>query len=193
MGLFNIFSKTTQTNYKAGDTRKNRMEEIVLAPSFHMAEDEFFGDKKEDGGYITYRMSFQVNDAFKEAKSHAAEVEMLHTYAPDSEYGQEGAVPYLAIQIDEIVYTAVVEYKEKGTFTGAMELTPLSGKFFFRAKVDYYKDIMYFYGIDCCDGIMENSGLCMVYPKAYVGTENEAKLMQVLDEAAESYCEEKTA
>ena len=41
-----------------------------------------------------------------------------------------------------------------------------------------------------CDGIWENNDLCMVYPKEYTGTENERKLMQVLEEAAESYCEE---
>lgn len=49
---------------------------------------------------------------------------------------------------------------------------------------------MYFYGLDRCDGAWENSGLCMVYPKAYVGTEDEAKLMQILDAAAASYREE---
>lgn len=50
---------------------------------------------------------------------------------------------------------------------------------------------MYFYGLDRCDGFWENNGLCMVYPKRYVGTENEKKLMRVLDEVAESYREER--
>ena len=45
--------------------------------------------------------------------------------------------------------------------------------------------------MDRCDGIWENNGLCMVYPKEYAGTENERKLLQVLEEAAESYLEEK--
>ena len=50
---------------------------------------------------------------------------------------------------------------------------------------------MYFYGMDRCQGFWENNGLCIVYPKSYVGTENEKKMMAVLDEVAESYCEKK--
>ncbi|MDE7043560.1 MAG: hypothetical protein K2O97_00805, partial [Acetatifactor sp.] len=166
---------------------------IVLAPSSHMVEDEIYGDKAEKGDYTVYRMSFQINDSFKEAKSHAGEVEMLHTYAPESEYGEEGSYPYLAIQIDDPVYTAVEEFKEKGTFSGAMELIPLSGKFYFKAKMEYFGHIMYFYGMDRCDGYWKNSGLCMVYPKTCTGTKDEQRLMQILDEAAESYQEEKEA
>ncbi len=115
---------------------------------------------------------------------------MLSTYAPDAEYGTEGAVPYIAIQMDEDVYCAVEEFKERGTFTGAVEVTKLSGQFYFKARMEYYGDMMYFYGLDRCNGFWENNGLCLVYPKAYVGTENETKLMHVLDEAAESYREE---
>ena len=117
---------------------------------------------------------------------------MLSTYAPEDEYGTEGAVPYLAVQMDDEVYCAVEEFKENGTFTGAMEITPLSGNFYFKGKMEYYGDIMYFYGMDRFGGSWENNGLCLVYPKGYAGTENEQKLMRVLDEAAESYREEKS-
>lgn len=65
-------------------------------------KDEIYGD--DDSRYL---LSFKVNDAFKEAKSHAVEVEMLSSYAPADEYGTEGAVPYMAIQIDGEVYSAV--------------------------------------------------------------------------------------
>lgn len=160
--------------------------DIILSSSFHIAENEISG---EDDG--KYRISFRVNDAFKEVKSHAFEVEMLHTYAPADEYGREGGLPYLAMLMDDKVYYAVEEFKETGTFSGAMELTPLSGRFYFKAKMEYYGDIMYFYGLDRCDGFWENNGLCMVYQKAYLGTEQEKKLMQVLDEAAGSYQEER--
>lgn len=163
-------------------------EDIVLASSFHTVEEEEYGD--DDSRYL---ISFQVNDVFKEAKSHAGEVEMLNTYAPTDEYGKEGSFPYLAIQLDDEVYSAVEEFKEKGTFTGAIEITTLSGKFYFKAKMEYSEYMMYFYGMDRCDGFWENNGLCMVYPRAYVGTENERKLMKVLDEAAESYREERIA
>lgn len=160
------------------------IEEIIPAPSSRTVEDLAYGDDRE------YRISFRVNDAFKEAKSHAGEVEMLYTYAPEDEYGREGTFPYMAIQFDDDVYNPVEEFKETGTFTGALEITPLSGRFYFKAKMEYYEYIMYFYGMDRCDGFCENNGLCMVYPKAYSGTENEKKLMNILDEAADSYNEE---
>lgn len=164
-------------------------EDIVLAPSSHIVEDEVYGD--DDSKYL---ISFKVNDAFKEAKSHAAEVEMLNTYVcHENEYGEEGRLPYLAIQLDDDIYTAVEEFKESGTFTGAIELTTLSGRFHFKAKMEYYENMMYFYAMDRCDGFWENNGLCIVYPKIYAGTENEIRLMNVLDEAAESYCEKRKA
>lgn len=191
MGFFSNLSKAAKNIGTTKSNKGNTEETIILAPSSHTAEDEIYGDETESGDYIVYQISFQVNDSFRETQSHAGEVEMLHTYAPGSEYGEEGSCPYLAMQVDDSVYMAVEEFKEKGTVTGALELTPLSGKFYFKAKIDYYGDIMYFYGLDRCNGSWENSGLCMVYPKAYAGTENEARLMQVLDEAAASYREEK--
>lgn len=161
--------------------------EIVLASSSHTAEEDEYGD--DDSEYL---ISFKINDAFKEAKSHAGEVVMLHTYAPAREYGEEGAFPCLAIMLDDTVYNAVEQFKENGTFKGAIEITTLSEKFYFKAKMEYYKKyMMYFYGMDRCDGFWKNNGLCIVYPKVYVGTENERKLMTVLDEAAESYSEER--
>ncbi len=183
MGLFQKITKIIHTP----EQEEHKLEDIVLAPSSHTVEDEMYED--ED---VKYRISFQVNDVFKEAKSHAGEVDMLSTYAPEDEYGTEGAVPYLAVQMDDEVYCAVEEFKENGTFTGAMEITPLSGNFYFKGKMEYYGDIMYFYGMDRFGGSWENNGLCLVYPKGYAGTENEQKLMRVLDEAAESYREEKS-
>ena len=164
------------------------VEEIVLASSSRIAEEDDYGD--EDSEYL---ISFKINDAFKEAQSHAGEVLMLHTYAPAKEYGEEGTFPCFAIMLDDAVYNAVNEFKENGTFTGAIEIKTLSGKFYFKAKMEYYKDMMYFYGLDRCDGFWKNNGLCMIYPKAYVGTENERKLMAVLDEVAESYSEARKA
>ena len=130
-----------------------------------------------------------MNDAFKEAKSHAGEVEMLSVYAPTAMDWNECTLPSVSIILDDKIYEAVEEFKEKGTITGAIELTALSGKFYFKAKMEYFEDMVYFYGVDRCDGYWENNGLCMVYQKEYVGTENERTLMCILDEAAESYCE----
>lgn len=200
MGLFNNIAKIVKqvensieknaesaenvSSYEISENPEN-IEDIVPAPSSRIVEDFAYGD--DDSEYL---ISFKVNDAFKEAKSHAGEVEMLYTYAPEDEYGSEGTYPYLAIQCDDEVYNPVEEFKENGTFTGALEITPLSGKFYFKAKMEYYGYIMYFYGLDRCGGFYENNGLCMVYPKAYLGTENEKKLMKILDEAADSYDEE---
>lgn len=187
-----LFGKITGKLKPAGEAEafKNALPEgeIVLAPSAHLAEEVFYGD-----GDSEYRTVFRVNDAFKAAKSHAGEVEMLHTYAPFSGYGEEGTYPYLAIQCDDAVYIAVEEFKESGAFTGALELTPLAGRFYFKAKTEYFGGLMYFYGLDCCEGFFENQGLCMVYPKRLAGTESERKLMDVLDEAAESYREQRKA
>ncbi len=168
-----------------GGQRAQGNDAIVLQPSSHPVEEVEYGDNNRE-----YRISFAINDAFEEGKSHAAEVGMLNTYASNDEYGREGDLPYVAVQMDDEVYSAVEAFKANGTFEGALELTPLSGKFYFKAKMEYYGDMMYFYGLDRCDGYWENNGLCMVYPKSYVGTESETKLMRVLDEVAESYKEE---
>ncbi len=196
MELFNKISKIIKAMDTAANNEMHREEnntmavgeDIVLASSSHIVEDDVYGN-----GDSVYHVSFQLNDTFKEAKSHAGEIELLNTYAPADEYGQEGTYPYLAIQLDDAVYHAVAEFKKSGTFTGALDITPLEGKFYFKAKMNYYQHMMYFYGLDRCDGFWENNGLCIVYPKSYAGTENEIMLMQVLDKAAESYQEKKNA
>ncbi len=198
MGLFDKLAGILKAADAVSDKVENVVESVTenvekmvtndldIAATSHIIEDVAYGD-----GDSKYKITFSVNDSFKEAKSHAGEVEMLSTYAPQEEYGSEGDVPYIAIQCDDDVYCAVEEFKETGTFVGAMELTKLSGKFLFKAKRDYYGNIMYFYGYDQCDGYMENYGLCMVYPKSYAGTADEQRIMRVLDEAAESYSEER--
>jgi len=162
---------------------ENRMETIKLASASHVIEDDF----------LEYVGSYRVNAAFKPAKSHAGEVELLSTYAPDEEYGREGSVPYIAVQEDDDVFCAIEEFQEDGTFEGALEIEALSGKYLFRAKQQYYGDMMYFYGFACEDGYWQQAGLCLVYPKEYAGTEDEKKLMEVLDEAAESFRLERAA
>ncbi|MCM1430587.1 MAG: hypothetical protein NC180_05675 [Muribaculaceae bacterium] len=150
-------------------------ETIELSKEVHTISDEYAGY-----GYV-------VNKAFKPAKSHAAEVELLSAYAPDREYGQEGTVPCIAVVTDDEVYCAVEEYKEKKTFEGAVSIEPLEGRFLFRAKRDYHGDRMYFYGFEMEDGeYWDKAGLCLVYPSKYIGTEEEEKLMCVLDDAAGS-------
>lgn len=161
-------------------------EELIISSTSHTVEELDYGDNDSE-----YKVTYTINDSFKSAMSHAAEISMLNTYAPNAEYGDEGSYPYVAVHLDDSVFGSVKEYKDTGTFKGAQELTPLSGKFYFKAKKECYNNMMYFYGLDRCDGFWENNGLCVVYPKSYVGTENEVKLMKVLDEVAASYTEER--
>lgn len=167
---------------------RQQAEDIVPAAGSHIVKDSIYAGGENDEDLI-YEISFELNDAFKEAKSHAGEVEMLSVYAPTAMDWNECTLPSVSIILDDKIYEAVEEFKEKGTITGAIELTALSGKFYFKAKMEYFEDMVYFYGVDRCDGYWENNGLCMVYQKEYVGTENERTLMRILDEAAESYCE----
>lgn len=192
MGLLDKLTKVIGMEKKENDTtnanekRNDSIEEIVLLPSSHVVEETEFGEDESE-----YCITFKVNDAFKETKSHAAEVTMLNTYALNDEYGNEGKIPYIAIIMDDEIYCGMEEFKENGIFSDAIEITPLDGKFYFKAKKEYYGDMMYFYGFDRCEGFWENSALCIVYPISYVGTQNEKTLINVLDEAARSYHEEK--
>lgn len=187
--------------------KTHQMNKKVQAISKHLEETVNIGSD-EDEGYShkavieTIKLSkekhvicddcsgyeYVINKAFKPAKSHAAEVELLCTYAPNDEYGEEGNVPYVAVQIDDMVYCAVEQYKESKTFDGAISIEPLEGKFMFKAKRDYYDNMMYFYGFEFeNEEYLDQAGLCLVYPKEYIGSENEKKLMQTLDEVAKSF------
>lgn len=154
------------------------IDSIELLNEEHIIQDEYTGY-----GYV-------VDKAFKSEKSYAAEADLLCTYAPNDEYVCEGTIPYIAVQTDDEIYCAIEEYKNNKSFEGAIALEPLDGIFLFRAKKEYYSDMMYFYGFEL-DKIehWEMAGLCLVYPKKYVGTKNEEILMQVLDKAAQSFRE----
>lgn len=155
---------------------KTVMETIKTSKEVHVIYDEYIGY-----GYI-------VNKAFKPAKSHAAEVELLCTYAPNDEYGTEGNSPSIAVQTDDEVYCAVEQYKENKTFDGCISIEPLEGTFMFKAKREYYGEMMYFYGFELeGEEYWDKAGLCLVYAKEYVGTKEEEKLMNILDEAAKSF------
>ena len=183
MGLF----KKLRGNKSNDMGSKIKMsEDIIVLPSLHDVEDYEYGE--DDSKYL---MSFKINDVFQEFESHAGEVIMLNVYNPNNDYCEVNKLPYIAIQFDDKIYNAVEEFKEKGTFKDAIELTKLTGKFYFKAKIEYYQDMMYFYGFDRCNGFCENNGLCLVYPKAYVNTENELKLIGILDEVARSYNEQR--
>ena len=89
------------------------MEVIQLSDETHTIFHEYTG------------YGYDVNKAFKPAKSHAMEAELLCTYAPKDEYGTEGNIPYIAIQIDDEVYYVIEEYQENGTIEDAICIEPI--------------------------------------------------------------------
>lgn len=195
MGFFDKLSKVVdfaETAKKIVDeigettSKLNNGESLHLASSSHLVTTTEYGDDDAE-----YTVSFVIDDSFKELNSGAGEVIMLNVYSPEDDDVENVNYPYIAIEMDDRIYNAVAEYKEKGTFTGAMDLTPLSGRFLFKAKMEYHGNMLYFYGLDRCGGFWENNGLCLVYQKQYVGTEDETTLMRLLDDVAASYKEEK--
>ena len=147
---------------------------IVFENEKHTIHDEYIG------------FSYDVDKAFKPAKSHAGEIELLAVYAPDTSYGSRADSPYFAVQEDDAVYCAIDAFKNNGTFEGAIELIPLTGRFLFRAKREYFGNMMYFYAFESEGGHWTQAGLCLVYSKEYVGTDIEKMLILLLDEAAAS-------
>lgn len=164
--------------------QNNHNSKIVLAPTSHIAEDEFDG--------VT--VSFKVNDSFVHVESHAMEVPIVEVYAPgcDPEYDDidEATTPSISIMCDDAAYEACESFKQDGTIADAVFCESLKGIFKFRAKIPYYDDqLVYMYGFDMADGAWENTALCVIYPKEYENTDDEKLLMHALDEAANSYCE----
>ena len=161
---------------------------IELSGTSHLVEHVFKGadDSK-------YRMYFQIDDNFCKFKSHTWSEFLLHLYAPG--YGidakrmaKETTFPrFSMLPCDDEVSKAIREFLSKGKFKGAIELVPISGTFLFKAKKEYHGNMMYFYA----GGVVKNIGLCMTYPMSYVGTDNEKKLISVLDAIADSYKEER--
>lgn len=157
---------------------------IILAQTSHLVEDEFDG--------VT--VSFKLNDSFVHMESHAMEVPIIEVYAPgcDPEYDDidEETLPSICIMCDDTVYEACESFKQNGSIADAVFCESIKGKFMFRAKLPYYDDqLVYMYCFDMADGVWENTALCVIYPKEYENTNDENKLMAILDEAAESYRE----
>ena len=157
---------------------------VILAPTSHLVEDEFDG--------VT--ISFKLNDSFVHVESHAMEVPIVEVYAPglDPEYDDidESTLPSIFLLCEDVAYEACESFKETGAIPNAIECQALKGVFKFRAKLPYDNGLLiYMYGFDMADGEWENTALCVIYPKEYEGTDDEKRLIAVLDEAARSYKE----
>ena len=177
-GMDNKVSKETKDDTQSKSVSSGGR--FILANSTHVYEGTDYADDAE------YTVRYTIDDSFEEDDCGAAEVCFMNTYSADN---NPSNLPYVAVQNDNFFYDAVEAFKEKGTFPGAVDLVPLSGKFYFKAKKAYGDNMAYFYGLDRCDGFWINNGLCIVYPKSYVGTEDEIKVMKLLDDVADSYVE----
>lgn len=177
----------TGTVNKAMDDHKNNTGgRFQLSGSKHWVEQTGYCDDDSE-----YEMKFFIDKAFENVDSCACEIEMVYVYAPNKQNIDETAKPYVAIFSENFAYQAVEEYKRGRTVSGATDLTPLNGRFYFKAKKEYHGDMIYFYGLDRFNGFWQNNALGVVYPKSYVGTIDEMKVMKMLDEVAESYTETK--
>lgn len=174
----------SSANSSASNGVSNNGGKFKLLGSKHWVEEIGYGD-----GDSEYETRIFIDEVFEHVDSPAAEVEMLSIYNPDKDNFDEYAKPYVGIFLEQFVYDAVEEFKKSKTVKGAIQLTPLNGRFYFKAKKQYHEDMMYFYGLDRYDGFWENNALAVVYPKSYVGTSDEEKVIKMLDEAAESYTE----
>ena len=201
VGIFNLLYSlfVNHVDKKVQEIKKQSDETVSVTDEQEVYEEECGGEKTvleviEPANevhtiydeYIGY--GYDVDKVFKPAKSHAGEVALLCTYAPGKEYGTEGDFPYIAVQDCDEVYCAIEEYKESQNFEGAISIEPQNGLFMFRAKREYYGNIMYFYGFEFDDDEYWNkAGLCLVYSKAYVGSESEETLINILDVAAQTF------
>ena len=157
---------------------------VILAPTSHLVVDEFDG--------VT--ISFKINDSFVHVESHAMEVPIVEVYAPgcDPEYDDidEATFPSICLLCEDVAYEACESFKETGAIPDAIECQALKGIFKFRAKLPYDNGLLIcMYGFDMADGAWENTALCVIYPMEYEGTNDEKRLIAVLDEAARSYKE----
>ena len=174
MGLFDLFRKKKPES-AAPDTGKKEIDPIVLSGTMHTIDDDI--------GF-----AYEIDDTFRQTKSHAMEVEALSVYAYGKEEWTEADNPSVSVLTDDRIVEAIEEYKEKGTVSNVLQYEAADGMFLFRAKMEYYGDRIYYYAFEAEREDAEwQLGLCMMYPKEYEDTENEAILKRVLDEVARTF------
>ena len=128
---------------------------------------------------------YEIDTSFKQIRSNAMEVEALAVYASEGRENKHSDVPCVMVLTDSGIYEAIETYNEKGLSEG---MKPANGMFLYKTLTEYYGDQLYYYAFEKDNkNSKEKLGLCMEYPKEYVGTDDEKVLMKVLDEVAESF------
>ena len=186
MGLLNLLSKIIPAPKSVNETQEDSVaspkqnkpfcEKIVLSGAKHTIEDDI------------WEISYEIDDTFKQTKSHAAEVEALAVYAYGRDEWTEADEPSVAILNDDLIMESIEEYHETGALKNALKFEPADGIFLFKAVTEYYDQLLYFYAFETEEEeAVWQLAFCMFYPKDYADTENERILMRVLDEAADSF------
>lgn len=143
--------------------------------------------------YADIVSSFEIPESFTEFNSHA-EPEMCHLYMFDESDEKDINInkPIICITPEKFAYNAVASFRRTGTVQGmdSFELVNC-GKMLFKAKNrNYSGKTIYFYGFCRGDEAAENyMGLATIYCHDVEGTPLEAKLISVLDHAAQTYSE----
>lgn len=134
--------------------------------------------------------TFMLSGDFVETRTNAGEIDAVYMYDPScTEEFTPSPVgdtrPYFMItgDIDE-VFVPVRDFEQGKGIQNAIYFQPLQGgKALFKAQINYYKDIMTFYGFRQKFGNNHPWGLCMVYNAGLRGTELEKRLISALDNA----------
>ena len=149
--------------------------------------------KRIENEFADVNSSFEIPESFTEFESHA-EPEMCHIYMyedGDDEDIDTGK-PIICITPEDFAYEAVSSFIRTGRVEGLDSFEPVNcGKMLFKAKNrNYYGQTVYFYGFARGDRSEEDyMGLAMIYCHDAEGTPLEAKLMAILDHAAQTYSE----
>lgn len=140
--------------------------------------------------YADVQSSFELPESFTEFESYA-EPEMCYLYMYDSSDAENIDLnkPFICITPENYAYRAVESFLKTGKAEGVSCFEPVSGgKMLFKAKnVDYFGQVVYFYGFARGNEDGDYMGLAMTYCRDVVGTPLEKKLMSILDHAAETY------
>lgn len=134
--------------------------------------------------------TFMLSGDFVETRTNAGEIDAVYMYDPacneDFTPSPVGDTrPYIMItgDIDE-VFVPVSDFEQGDGIPDAISFQPLqNGKALFKAQINYYKDIMTFYGFRQKFGNNHPWGFCVVYNAALRGTELEQHLISALDRA----------
>ena len=164
-------------------------ETIVLNGTTHKAETPYF-NKPQCPRYL---VSFDIDTAFHRYIGIKSATHYVYSpdYDPTKDKGslKDDMLPAVMILYDEKLERVVNSCIKKGSCKGVTDIVPMNGYFDFKAKMEYKGDLMYFYSVNLCAGELSHFLLTVIYPKSYENTENERKLMDLLDMAANTFSE----